>query len=370
MSALPFALRRPWLLMRDLFVDRDRPDLARLRATRSPEGFVWAVLPHAARTFSACIAMLPAPTARAAAVGYLYCRILDTYEDLAPSEERGRELLRGFARRFGRPEDIRVDGAALPAAPRLEGAEPVDQRDRAHLLLIECCDRIDAVYRGLPPVSRRAIVHLVRDMAGGMIWARRVFEEQGGVLRSDAQLAHYCHAVLGNPVAFAQRLMGGRELTPEERANAMRVGEFVQLANVTRDVEKDLARGIAYDPALAPHLGGPADPEAVRAARERMFLLALRRVPAYTAMLEQLRFRRFSLSRASALLMLEFTDRYYRACARRLGRAAWDGPRSSLRVLMSALPALLSQRRALKRARAIEAQMLAAADAPATAPTP
>ena len=58
---LPFALRRPWLLLRDLWVDRDEPDLDKLRETRAPERFLWAILPHAARTFSACIAMLPAP---------------------------------------------------------------------------------------------------------------------------------------------------------------------------------------------------------------------------------------------------------------------------------------------------------------------
>ena len=62
MSALrvPFALRRPWLLVRDLIVDRKDPALDRLRAIEDPESFVWSVLPHAARTFSASIALLPA----------------------------------------------------------------------------------------------------------------------------------------------------------------------------------------------------------------------------------------------------------------------------------------------------------------------
>ena len=65
---LPFALRRPWLLLRDLWVDRDEPDLEKLRNTRAPEAFLWAILPHAARTFSACIILLPSRMARAAAV--------------------------------------------------------------------------------------------------------------------------------------------------------------------------------------------------------------------------------------------------------------------------------------------------------------
>jgi phytoene/squalene synthetase len=364
---LPFALRRPWLLLRDLWVDRDEPDLEKLRATRSPERFLWAILPHAARTFSACIAMLPAPMARAAAVGYLYCRILDTYEDLAPTEAEGRRLLLAFARRFGR------EPGELTPAPALEGAQPVDHRDRSHLLLVECCDRVDAIYRTLPLANQWAVLHLVRDMAGGMTWARRVFEAQFGCLHSEAQLDHYCHAVLGNPVAFAQRIILGRELSPEERANAMRVGEFVQLANVTRDVEKDLAREVAYRPSLQPHLGHtlPRDTAddteadaparaAVHAARSELFELALARAPAYTEMLRQLRFRRLSLTRASAMLMLEFCDRYYRGCARRIDRPAWPGPSSSFRLLLSTFPAFLSQKRALRRAEAIEAHFLAA----------
>lgn len=364
---LPFALRRPWLLLRDLWVDRDDPDLEKLRATHSPERFLWAILPHAARTFSACIMMLPARMARAAAVGYLYCRILDTYEDLAPSEAEGRRLLQVFAKRFGR------EPGEVASAPALEGAAPIDHRDRAHLLLVECCDRVDAIYRTLPEASQRAVLRLVRDMAGGMIWARRIFEEQQGCLRSEQQLDHYCHAVLGNPVAFAQQLILGRELSDDERANAMRVGEFVQLANVTRDIEKDLARSIAYDSGLAPYLGHalPRDPladgerdraprKAVLAARSRMFELALERAPAYTKMLCQLRYRRLSLTRASAMLMFEFCDRYYRSCARRLGRSDWPGPRTSFRTLMSAFPSFLSQKRALRRAEAIEAHLLAA----------
>ena len=370
---LPFALRRPWLLLRDLWVDRDEPDLAKLRNTRAPEAFLWAILPHAARTFSACIILLPSRMARSAAVGYLYCRILDTYEDLAPTEAEGRRLLMAFAQRFGRKP------GPLGPAPALEGAKPIDHRDRSHLLLVECCDRIDAIYATLPAASQLAILHLVRDMAGGMIWARKVFEAQDGCLKSELQLDHYCHGVLGNPVAFAQRLILARELRPEERANAMRVGEFVQLANVTRDVEKDLARHVAYDDRLRPHLGHAlardpaADKEtdvpvraAVRSAREHMFLLALERAPAYTEMLRQLEFRTFSLTRASSLLMLEFCDRYYRSCAKKVGHASWPGRGSSFRVLMSAFPAFLSHKRALRRAGVIEARLLQASKLPRT----
>ena len=96
MFKVPFFLRRPWILLRDAFLDRDQPNLTRLREIQNPEAFLWAILPHAARTFSACIAMLPARQARAAAVGYLYCRILDTYEDLHPNPENENRFSEGL----------------------------------------------------------------------------------------------------------------------------------------------------------------------------------------------------------------------------------------------------------------------------------
>ena len=94
---VPFFIRRPWLMLSQWLTDRDRPDLEALRAIRDPDKFLWAILPHAARTFASCITLLPPDKARAAAVGYLYCRSLDTYEDLAPEPEK---LLEIFGRRF------------------------------------------------------------------------------------------------------------------------------------------------------------------------------------------------------------------------------------------------------------------------------
>ena len=344
--------------------NRNRPDLNRLRQIQSPERFLWAILPHAARTFSACITMLPAPSAKAAAVGYSYCRILDTYEDLAPTPEAGCRLLQQFASRFGKPEDQELSSgkstAELPPSPRLTGTSPVDHRDQAHLLLVERCDLIDRVFQKLPPPSRVAIVRLIRDMAGGMIWAKRVFDDQGGVLRSNSQLRHYCNAVLGNPVAFAMRLMIRRELNHQEKEISVNVGELIQLANVTRDIEKDLRRGVAYHPALKPWLNkDPKDAsEVIREVRSELFDLAMLQAPAYREMIESISFRWISLSRASSMLMLDFTDRYYRSCAKRVGRPSWPGPQNPFRLLMGTLPAFLSRRATLRRVRKVEKAFL------------
>jgi len=249
MPALAFLLRRPVLLFRDLLVNRESPDLSRLAAEPDAERFVWSILPHAARTFSACIALLPAQAARAAAVAYLYCRCLDTYEDLLPDREERDRALKAFAARLS------AESTSVPIGPPIDGAAVRDARDESHVLLVRRHDCVDKVFVTLPTGVRRLVVDLVTDMAQGMRWSSRVFAETGGVLRGEDDVLLYCRHVIGNPVVFTVRLIrylrtDDPELSDDLREDSMRVGELVQLANITRDIEKDLRRGVAYLPEL------------------------------------------------------------------------------------------------------------------------
>jgi len=370
MASLPFVLRRPWLLAQNILADRADPDLDVLRRITDPERFLWSILPHAARTFSACIALLPASSAKASAVAYLYCRMLDTYEDLVPGRVQRQEALETFAARF---DQMAADGN-LPPAPPLN-AISVDAADRAHVLLVERCELVDRVHKGLDPAVRSIIRDLVVDMAEGMVWGSNTFEDQGGALADEEQLLRYCRAVLGNPVVFVARISmlareGRAELTEEEQRCAMRSGEFVQLANVTRDVEKDLARGVTYHPTLAGDLGrkltrprarfakggtdraaalserdAPDDHdsalvERARLARADFLRLALERADDYGRLVSLLD---NCLTRASTVLMLLFTDRHYRGTAVRVGLAPWGQRPSSLSLIATALPAMVSR---------------------------
>jgi phytoene/squalene synthetase len=354
-SSIPFSLKRPWLLLRDyLWVDRDRPDLIRLSTETEPDRFLWAILPHAARTFSSCIAMLPGGEARAAAVGYLYCRMLDTYEDLHPESGTREEALRAFA--------TRLEDAPLPPAPPIPNGTARDERDLGHLLLVERCSLVDRVFEKLEPRQKSAIRDLVRDMAEGMCWSSHTFERQGGVLESEEQLARYCRNVLGHPVVFTLRLLTHSDLSPDLHEDAMLVGEMIQLANVTRDIEKDLARGIAYHPDLRPCLLRPRECEGeVRRARAELVALALHHAPAYGRMVRGLDRRRFSLARASALLMLLFTSRYFSACARRVGLGTWRGPHTAWDLWIHTFPAFVSRRWTYRTIARIERAFLTAA---------
>lgn len=353
------------LIVRDLYASRERPDLQALERIEDAEAFVWAILPHAARTFSACIALLPARSALPAAVAYLYCRMLDTYEDLVPDRVEREEALRCFGARF----DAR---GGLGPAPEIQVSSDRDDRDRAHLLLVRRAPHVDRVFLSFDEGTRRVVRDLVQDMADGMRWSSATFGEAGGVLHGDDRLATYCRHVLGNPVVFSVRLMrlqqGIRpELTANEREDAMRVGEMVQLANITRDVEKDLRRGITYDTALQHDLGRDASngdrmlAERCRAVRERLLRMALMRAPSYARIIDALRFPRWSVARASAVLMLLFTERYFRGCGRRAGLATWKGPNSILGLFTRTLPTTFSERRAKREITRVEVAFLLAA---------
>jgi phytoene/squalene synthetase len=335
MSSTIAGWRRPWLVLNGARVNRDRPDLDGLRQQADPEAFVWQILPHAARTFSACISLLPPRIARAAAVGNLYCRILDTYEDQHPDPASREAALRAFA--------TRLDTTPPTPAPPIPNAFQQDARDATHLLLVERCDMVDRVFLTLDEGQQQAVRSVVTAMAEGMCWSSRVFVEQDGVLADEAQLLRYCRNVIGHPVVFVMHLLRGDHLPAELTEHAMVVGEMVQLANITRDIEKDLQRGVAYHPDLRSQLNGnPQDPALIRRARLEFLRLALARVPAYLRIVEAIDFDRISPTRASALLMLLFTDRHYRGCARRLGLPSWSGADSWPALLRQTLPAVVS----------------------------
>lgn len=327
---------------------------------------MWAILPHAARTFSACIAMLPARSALPAAVAYLYCRMLDTYEDLVPSSTERDASLRSFAARLA------ADQGSLAQAPAIADATDRDERDKAHLLLVRRAHLVDRVFLAFDEPTRAVVRDLVRDMANGMRWSSATFETQGGVLTGEAQLAQYCRHVLGNPVVFGVRLLRlshgvNPELTPAEREDAMRVGEMVQLANVTRDIEKDLRRGIAYDASLRHDLGRDSSngdgalAERCRGVRERLLRMALTRAPSYGRIIEALHLRGWSVARASGVLMLLFTERYFRGCALRVGVPVWNGPANTLSLLARTFRSTFSQRGAAREIARVEREFTAAA---------
>ena len=325
-------LRRFSMIIRGLAARRSRPDLDALADETDPERFVWAILPHAARSFSASIVVLPRPKARVAAVAYLYARMLDTYEDLLPEQSDRPHALRAFAAR------LRTSSPPPPLPISYELA--VDARDRLHILLVQRAALVDAVYVTFPADTQQEIAELIDAMAEGMAWSSERLSNQGGVFVDDEQLFRYCHNVIGYPTAFSARLLIGSTAQLSE-TDMRAVSEMIQLANITRDLEKDLVRGIAYVPRLKPYLG-TTNPAAVRSVRGRLLDLAIVRAPAYLRLYESADLRRRRGVRMAAVLMILFVDLHYRSTARRVGRAPWPGQPGKTTTLLAALPAAIS----------------------------
>ncbi len=349
-------MRRLALLGHGLRADRDAPDLERLARIDDPERFCWKVLPYVARTFAVSISLLPHEEAQAAAVAYLYARMLDSYEDMLSDSAATREALLGFARRFG--------AVSMERPPALPMATARDRRDQVYALLVDRCPLIDEVFLDVKPVHRADIVSLVDRMAQGMVWASETFERQGGALVSDDQVLRYCRIVIGEPSHFVLRLVAGRPLTELESQEANRVSEMIQLANITRDIERDLSRGVAYHPALVPYLHNGASTgaePAIRRARLHLTLLALQRARSYRRLQESLPHAATGPNRAAAVAMLGFTEAHYR---RQEALLTPEGgrPPSNGRVVATALAAGLSSRWASKSLQSSEGSLIEVRD--------
>lgn len=298
--------------------DRKKPPYEKLRSLEEPERFVWHILPHAARTFSLSIVFLPRRLRLALAVAYLYCRMLDTYEDLLPGIADKERALRRFIDRF--------DGEGVPGpAAELDPALSDDPRESTHLLLVNRAGLVDQVFVGLPAGQRKAVRRLVRRMGEGMLWSSRLLADQDGVLRSPGQLSRYCWNVLGTPLLFAeevQRLDQGlpAEVPAARLRSCARVGEMIQLANITRDLEKDRARGVCYHPDLAEDDGTTN----VRRVRAQLVLRALRLAAECRPFVESIPAPRFSLARGGAVVMLLTTFAYYYRAAQKAELPAFE----------------------------------------------
>ncbi|MCH2112632.1 MAG: squalene/phytoene synthase family protein [Planctomycetes bacterium] len=348
---IPFPIRRPALLASNLRTNREEPPLETIARIQDSGEFMWSNLPHAARSFSACILFLPYDQARAAAVGYLYARILDTYEDLHVDRTSRETILRSFFDRF--------ESDTLTPAPCLQTKDPLNTRDSMHVLLVEHCHKIDAVYRTLNPEYQQAVKTLCKQTGAGMAQASSWFDQQDGVLANEEQLVSYCDFVLGNPVHFALHIMQGHAPQNHQSATAFQVGRFVQLANITRDLEEDLDRGISYSPLLDPKdLHGPEAQElrvtSVRTARRSITLLALNYAPAYVAMVEELQFPRWSMARGASVLMMLFTARYWMKCTQQCGLHPQQRSKTTLRLFLQAGLCVFSRKKGQRTLRDAE----------------
>jgi phytoene/squalene synthetase len=181
---------------------------------------------------------------------------------------------------------------------------------------------------------------------------------------SEEQRSRYCRYVIGQPALFVLRLMTPGRIDDAGRDDALVVSELIQMANITRDIERDLARDVAYHPDLREWLGQEETPmrnAAVLQARRALLVEALVKVPAFGRLLRVSALPFLSRARGSAILMLLFTERYYRGAVLRVGGTGWPGRNTAPTMYARALRAAGSPGQANREVARVEANFLAAA---------
>ena len=151
------------------------------------------------------------------------------------------------------------------------------------------------------------------------------------------------------------------DLSGEHAFHAMEVAELIQLANITRDIEKDLRRGVAYHPVLKPHLGLDGADEAaadVATARHDLLLLGSRRAASFRRLVDGVGLPRLSSARAAAVLMMLFTGRHNRDYSNN-GERTWSTPHSFAMMILVSLPAAFSPQWADRLLVRVEEDLLA-----------
>jgi hypothetical protein len=224
---------------------RREPDLAALRAARSPDELARLALIPAARNLGVATCFLPSALRVEATVALLACRVLDAYEDL-----------------IDRPL---ASGAVLAAAGYLSGASDmrppplhaVALRDSeaVDVVLADRIHDVRALLSALPSDAQERVGRLLVDVGHAMAHN----------LNAPLSRAVYGEGVLGRVVRYACALVAEKACTEadlDELAGC--IGVIAQLANDLRDGElslhsagdrDELTRAVMLR-LLAPALGG------------------------------------------------------------------------------------------------------------------
>jgi farnesyl-diphosphate farnesyltransferase len=229
----------------------------------------FALLPKVSRTFALSIALLKPPMRHSVCMGYLLCRLVDTFEDAEalPTAEKAR---------FIRDLQAFVAGQATPAPSWARearsavamGANPAD------LELLDHLDTVLAAMESLPARDRQAVNRCFQEMAIGMIEMQGVLDRPLGqdasslrLLPSMESLARYCHYVAGIVGTLLTELfyLNSDALTKDRYFDLLEhseaFGQYLQKINILKDIPGDHAKGWCFIPrdALAAEGIAPAD---------------------------------------------------------------------------------------------------------------
>lgn len=209
------------------------------------------LLSAVSRSFYLSMRFLPQEMRPGVAVGYLLARATDTVADTVEMELSERLAL------------LKLMGAAVAgdasgeAASTCFGRLGVLSSVQAHRGEAELLARFPeclALLEALPPREQLLVRKVMSTIVEGQAWDLEYFEDHASVSCPE-QLEHYAYMVAGCVGEFWTRLgllvLGaGFSTQPEEQLLrwGAHYGMGLQLVNILRDREEDLARGRSYLP--------------------------------------------------------------------------------------------------------------------------
>jgi len=208
------------------------------------------VLPQVSRTFALNIAQLEGDVYRAILLGYLFFRIADTFEDNNFQNEAEKiESLHHFAEIFRGNKNL---------DERLELYESLKFRweeESPDKNMLENGDKVLRCYFDLPDIYREIIdQHIARTSEGMAKFQKRKMESDSNLfqLRDIKDLEDYCYYVAGIVGEMLTQIFCQREnisaLKPELEKHQARFGLALQVTNIVKDYQKDIAMGWCYIP--------------------------------------------------------------------------------------------------------------------------
>lgn len=197
---------------------RRAPDLAALRAARSPDELARLALVPAARNLGIAAGFLPADLRAEATAALLACRVLDAYEDLSDRPLASDAVLTAVGY---------LNGATDTPPPPLH-AVAVRDSEAVDLVLAERIHDVRALMAALPFEDRERVGQMLVDV--GHVMARN--------LDSPLPRAAYAEGALGRVVLYACSLVAEDACTEADLSElAGCIGVIAQLANDLRDGE-------------------------------------------------------------------------------------------------------------------------------------
>ncbi len=210
-----------------------------------------ALLLDTSRTFALAIPLLPQPTYREVALGYLLFRMADTFEDAGIhwTKARRKQALAQFTELLAAPSESRA--AELAA----EWVSPPPSDHAGYLELLAETPRVMRCFERLRPEAQRAVARHTARTARLMAEFVERSDTEGDLRLADlTELREYCYAVAGivGEMLTDLFILGTPALEVSRDYLAERAicfGEGLQLVNILKDSADDATEGRFFLPA-------------------------------------------------------------------------------------------------------------------------